>query len=75
MITGKLKSEIDSDEKTRANLLELSQLGANIPSAISESTSTKVKEIIQSTQQITSNIERKEKLLPLIDSLRNVRAY
>jgi len=71
---GKLKAEIDSDEKTRVNLLELNQLGANMPLGVSESTLAKVKELIESSQQTTSAAERTEKLLPLIESLRNVRA-
>ena len=72
---GKLKAEIDSDEKTRANLSELNQLGANIAPGVSQSASTKVKEIIESAQQITSDVERKEKLLLLIESLRSIRGF
>ena len=74
-ILGKLKAEAASDEKTRANLSELSQLGANIPTGISESVSTKIKELAESGEQIASDSERKGKFLRLIEELQNMRVY
>lgn len=74
-VLGKLKAEINSDDKTRANLLELNQLGVNIPSGVSDSASMKIKELVESGQQTPSDTERKEKLLPLIETLRNSRVY
>jgi len=72
---GKLNAEIGNDEKTQANISELNQLDANMPSGVSESVSAKIKELIESFQQTTSAAERKEKLSSLIESLRNMRAY
>jgi TonB family protein len=72
VILGKLKAEIESDEKTRANISELDQF-RTVSSKISDSTSAKIKEIVEFSLQTTTAAERTEKLLPLIESLRNLR--
>lgn len=72
---GKLKAEIDSDEKTRANVSELNQLGSNKPAGISESVAAKVKELVEFFEQNTADAERKKTLLPLIESLRSLRGF
>jgi TonB family protein len=72
IILGKLKAEIESDEKTRANISELDQF-RTVSSNISNSISAKIKEITDSSLQTTTAVERTEKLLPLIESLRNLR--
>ncbi|MDQ3041824.1 MAG: energy transducer TonB [Acidobacteriota bacterium] len=74
VILGKLKSEIESDEKTRANILELDQIRIGAPN-VSDSISAKIKEITESSLQITTAADRSEKLLPLVESLRNARLY
>jgi TonB family protein len=74
VILGKLKAEIESDEKTLANISELDQLRIS-SSNISDSTSSKIKEITESSLQTTTAAERTEKLLALIESLRNTRVF
>lgn len=73
IILGKLKAEIDSDQKTRVNVSQLNQLGANKPTGISESVAAKVKELVELSEQTTSDTERAKKLLPLIENLRNLK--
>jgi TonB family protein len=75
IILGKLKAEIDSNGKTRANVSELNQLNANKPPGISEAVASKLKELIESSEQTATAVERTEKLLPLIENLRNVRGF
>ena len=74
VILDKLKAEIESDEKTRANISELDQF-RTVSSKISYSTSAKIKKITESSLQTTTAAERTEKLLPLIESLRNLRGF
>jgi TonB family protein len=74
-VLGKIKAEIDSDEKTQANISELNQLGANAPSSISEASQNKIREMVESVQQTATDAERKEKLLLLVENLKNARTY
>jgi TonB family protein len=74
-VLGKLKAEIDSDEKTQANVSELNQLNANKPAGISQPVAAQLKELIEASEQATSELERTKKLLPLIESLRNLRGF
>lgn len=74
-ILGKLKAEVDSDEKMRANLAELNQLGAVIPSGISESAAAGIKELNESGEQTTADGARREKILQLIENLQNSKIY
>jgi hypothetical protein len=74
-VLGKIKAEIDSDEKTQANISELNQLSANAPPSISEASRTKIRETIESVQQAATDSERKEKLLLMVENLKNARIY
>lgn len=74
-ILGKLQAEIDNAEKTQANITELNQLNINAPTGISESILTKIKDVIDASQQNASETEIKERLTMAAEKLRNLRGF
>lgn len=75
MVLGKINAEIENGENTRANIAEMDQLNAEAPAGLPSTLLLKVKEISDASRQNASDAERKEKLTPLIESLRNMKAY
>jgi TonB family protein len=73
MVLGKISAEIENSENTRANIAEMDQLNAEAPAGLPSTVLLKVKEISDASRQNASDAERKEKLTPLIESLRNLK--
>jgi len=74
-ILGKINAEIEDSENTRANIAEMDQLNAEAPSGLPSSVLLKVKEISDASRQAADVTERKAKIAPMIESLRNLKIY
>lgn len=70
-VLGKLKAEIDNNEKTQANVTELNQLSLAAPTGISTSVLEKIKEIVEFPQPISSDSQ--SVLTTKIENLQNLR--
>lgn len=72
-ILGRLNAEIANDEKTQTNIADLELLNANRPASISETVATKLKELVETSKKTATASNRTERLLPLIESLRDLQ--
>jgi hypothetical protein len=72
---GKLKAEIDNGEKMLTSISEINQLGADAPDGISKSVTSKIKELVELSQQTMPKAEEKQKLTTIIEDLRNLKTY
>jgi TonB family protein len=74
-LLGKINAEIEDVDNTRANIAELSQMGAGAPQGMTPEVLSKIKEISDAYKQTASDTERQEKIAPMVESLRILKTY
>ncbi len=74
-ILGKLKAQIDGNEKIQASIAEINQLRTKQPIGISEPVAAQVEELVKTAEKIGSDIEKSKSLLPIIENLRTLRGF
>ena len=74
-ILGELKVKIDDNKNIEASISQIKQLVENKPAGVSESVAVLATELVKAAEQNVSEAEKSKKLLPLVESLRDLRGF
>ncbi|MDQ2746866.1 MAG: energy transducer TonB [Acidobacteriota bacterium] len=74
-VLGKLKAALENGESTQSVVSELNQLSANTPMNTPQIVTEKINELVETSNQKTTDIEKAEKMSSLIENLRNIKSY